>query len=99
MKVKLILIFLAFLLLPSLACARIPSGLGAVANNLMDPVSVMTSFVIDGSQIAGIAFLFGAFIRYTKYRVNQLESPLSTVIVLFVIGLVLLGIPLVHKLL
>jgi len=87
------------LLLPVLAfSAQKPAGVGAMANGLMEPVSVLTNFVMDGSMVVGIAFLFAAFVRYMQHRVNPLAAPTSSVVVLFIGGILLLLMPLAHKL-
>jgi hypothetical protein len=74
------------------------NGLGKVANNLMDPVTMLANFISAGSMVIGISFLFGSFLKYMQYRVNPMASPISTVILLLVMGLILICIPLLYKL-
>lgn len=98
MNIRLLLLFLLY---PTLAIGykNRDVGIGGMANNLMDPVGIVTEFVVNGSIIIGVCFLFSAFLRYTRYRMNPLESPLSTVMVFILIGLILIGLPFVRKLL
>lgn len=73
-------------------------GLGDIANNIMEPVVVVSGFLASASLILGIACLFSSLIRYMQHRVNPLAHPISTVITLFILGLALLVLPLVNKL-
>jgi hypothetical protein len=95
---KLILLFLglqssAFALLPTR-----PSGLGQVANNLMDPVHMFANFIGSMSIIIGIAFLLGSFHKYSQHRRNHMAAPISTVIFLLIMGVVLIVLPFIHNL-
>lgn len=73
-------------------------AIGAVANNLLQPVEMLSGFFSGASVIIGMSCLFGAFVRYRQYRTNPLASPISTVITLLVLGILLLLLPLVYKL-
>lgn len=74
-------------------------SIGDLANDLMEPVSILSDFIGTGSLIIGITCLFGAFLRYMQYRVNPLMSPMSTVIVLLILGLLLVCVPFLYKVL
>lgn len=73
-------------------------GLGDLAGNLMEPVSIVSGFLSGMSIIIGLTCLFGSFVRYMQYRVNPLANPIGTVITLLVLGLLLLLLPLIYKL-
>lgn len=86
-------------LLPALAFAAYkPAGIGQVATNMLEPVYLVSNFVSSASIIIGASSLFGAFLKYLQYRVNPLAAPMSTVLILFFMGLLLLVLPLVYKL-
>jgi hypothetical protein len=91
------LIFL-MLLMPGMAFADNIGSLGEVANNLVEPINLLSGFIGTASLIVGICCLFGAFLRYMQYRVNPLVSPLGTVFVLLIMGIVLLCLPFIYKL-
>lgn len=76
---------------------RSPS-IGEFAGSLMEPVTILSKFISTASMMLGIMCLFSAFLRYMQYRVNRVASPLSTVIVLSILGLLLLALPFVHVL-
>ncbi len=88
------------LLLPSIAIAAYSSGqgVGQVAANILEPVTILSDFVGNASIIIGATSLFAAFLRYMQHRINPLASPISTVIVLLIIGIVLILLPLAYKL-
>ncbi|MES2219022.1 MAG: hypothetical protein V4501_11500 [Pseudomonadota bacterium] len=73
-------------------------GIGGVANNLMDPVNMFANFIGSGSIVVGIAFLLAAFVKYNQHKRNEMAAPISTVIFLFIAGLLLLAIPFAYKL-
>ncbi|HSW69456.1 MAG TPA: hypothetical protein VLI69_04795 [Gammaproteobacteria bacterium] len=74
------------------------AGFGGMANNLMEPVKVLASFLTGMALVIGLSCLFGAFVRYMQHRVNPLAHPISSVVVLFVLGVLLLLLPLIYKL-
>jgi len=92
------ILFCCLLFLPIGLFAANPAGIGRVASNMLDPVYVVSDFVSTAAIIIGGTCLFGSFLKYMQYRVNPLAAPLSTVIVLFLMGLVLVCLPLVYKL-
>lgn len=73
-------------------------GIGGVANNLMEPVTILANFIGTIAIIIGISFLFAAFVKYMQHRVNPLAVPISTVVLLLVMGICLLLIPFLYKL-
>lgn len=95
------LLFLSFLLLlPNVLFAAFsaPTGAGAVAGNLMEPVEIVSAFVSTASIILGGSFLFASVIKYSQHRINPLAVPISTVVFLVVAGIVLVVLPLAYKL-
>ena len=88
-----------FFLVPTVTFAAFtqrPSGFGAVANNLMEPVTIVSSLIDTGSIVIGISCLFAAFLRYMQYRVNPLATPISTVVYLLIFGVILTALPLLY---
>lgn len=73
-------------------------GIGQVASNLLVPVTVASSFLSGASIVIGVISLFSAFLRYMQHRINPLAQPISTVILLLLLGVILLLLPLVYKL-
>ncbi|MDR3477512.1 MAG: hypothetical protein P4M14_05705 [Gammaproteobacteria bacterium] len=93
------ILFFCALCLPVLAVAAThPAGIGQVANNMLEPVYLVSDFVSSAAIIIGGTCLFGAFLKYMQYRINPLAAPMSTVLVLFLMGLVLVCLPLAYKL-
>lgn len=82
-------------LLPGVVSA---TSLGQVANNLMAPVFILTNFIASISLTIGISFIFASVIKYMQYRVNPLAVPISTVILLLIMGIVLVCLPWMYKL-
>ena len=75
------------------------SSIGGFANSLVQPVQVVSSFLLGGAMTIGMTCLFAAFVRYMQYRVNPLANPISVVITLFILGFLLVLLPLLYKLL
>lgn len=73
-------------------------SLGSIAENLLEPVSILADFVNGASLIIGVCLLFASFFRYMRHRVNPLAAPISTVVVLLILGIVLLFLPLAYEL-
>lgn len=84
--------------LVNMSFAQQPGSIGQLADSMMEPVSVLFKFVATTSLIIGASFLFAAFVRYMQYRVNPLATPISTVIILFFLGALLIALPLAYKL-
>ena len=98
---KRIILILTLFCLPALAMATTQLhgvGAGKVADNMMEPVSILTNFIGSMSIIIGISCLFASFLKFMQNRVNPLVSPISTVIMLLIMGIVLLCLPLAYKL-
>lgn len=82
----------------SIASSIRTTSLGELATDLIEPVSIVSDFIGTGSIIIGICSLIGAFLRYLEYRKNPMVSPISTIVVLFIIGLALVSLPFIYKL-
>jgi hypothetical protein len=86
---------LALLPLSALAkeAAKQTTGIGGVAVNLMSPVGVFSDLIQTGCFIIGGSFLFASLIKYIEHRRSPLMVPISTVVFLFLAGLILIGLP------
>lgn len=69
------------------------TGLGEVAENLMEPVKYAFNFVQTGCFVLGTSFLFAALIKYIEHRRSPLMVPISTVIFLIIAGIILILLP------
>lgn len=86
-------------LIPVLALAeRRAQGLGGVAQNIMEPVTLMSSFVHTACFVIGGSFLFASVIKYVEHRRSPLMVPISTVVFLVIAGLALVLLPFVGAL-
>ncbi len=93
-------LFISSVLYSKLTLAAIKSGesFGDLANDMLGPVTVLSDFVGTASWIIGFSCLFASLFRYLQYRVNPLAAPISTVIVLLVLGILLLCLPFTYLL-
>ena len=98
MKIMRYVICYLMFLFPIATFADENEGFGYIAQSLIEPVSVISEFVASASIIIGISFLFGGFLRYLQYRINPMASPISTVVMLLIMGVVLVCLPLAYKL-
>lgn len=73
-------------------------GFGDIANNLLVPIAMMSSFLSAASLTIGIGFLLGSAVRFRQWRRNYMANSLSTVFFLFLLGVFLLLLPLVYHL-
>lgn len=73
-------------------------SLGGMADNLLNPVGVMSSFISSGALLIGGAFLFASIIKYVEHKRSPLLVPMSTVVFLFIAGLILVLLPLAYML-
>lgn len=86
--------FLYFLLaLIGIASAYEPLGLGKVAENLMEPVGLLSDFVNTACFAIGGAFLFTSIVKYIEHRRSPTMIPISTVIFLLIAGILLILLP------
>jgi drug/metabolite transporter (DMT)-like permease len=73
-------------------------GIGEIANNIEEPVTLLANFVGAAAIAIGCSFVFSALVKYMRHRVNPYEVPISTVVVLLIMGILLLCLPLAYKL-
>src|SRR5690349_3724870 len=98
MQVNRYFLFGILLILPGLLWAEDSASLGGVAGNLLEPIGILTDFVTDAALVIGSTFVFASFVKYLEHRKNPLAVPISTVVFLFLMGLILLVFPLIYKL-
>lgn len=68
-------------------------GIGQVAINLMEPVSIVADFVQTACLIIGTTFIFAAIIKYFEHKRSPLMVPISTVVFLILAGIALILLP------
>lgn len=82
-----------------LVLAATNNGVGDFASSMIEPVGVLSNFISTAAIIIGVGCIFGAFLRYSQYRINPVAAPLSSVLILLILGLLLLGLPFLDLLL
>ncbi len=70
-------------------------GIGTVANNMMDPVTVFYQFIQSGCLLIGGGFIFASIVKYFEHRRSPLMVPISTVVFLLIAGTILVLLPLI----
>lgn len=91
--VKNIVKFASLFLFPGIIFAYGGTGLGGVAGNMMEPVTLFSDFVDTGCLVIGLGFLFASIIKYVEHRRSPLMVPISTVVFLLIAGIILLILP------
>lgn len=89
---KKIIVAISLLLFAAMAMAN--DSLGQVSLSLMGPMGVLTKVILFISVICGVGFFLGSLIQYKYHRDNPQQVRLSTPIVLFLLSLILIGLPL-----
>jgi len=89
------LILLLLICLPVLAAAQ-PTGFGGVANNMMTPVSVVSDFVNSACMLVGGCFIFASVVKFFEHKRSPMMVTMSTVVFLFIAGVVLILLPFVY---
>lgn len=95
--IKLLLQISILLFLPLMAIAAnapLPN-IGTVAQNIMEPVSLMADFIDTACFVLGASFLFASLIKFIEHRRNPLMVTISTVVFLFIAGIILILLPFV----
>lgn len=82
-------------IIPILSFAAQKSGIGGVASNMMEPVSVLTDFVHSACLLLGGIFFFAAVVKYFEHRRSPTMVPVSTVVFLFIAAIVLILLPII----
>jgi hypothetical protein len=90
-----ILQLIVLIFTPIMAYAQQRTGIGGVAENILDPVNILSDFVHSACILVGGAFLFASLIKYVEHRRSPLMVPISTVIFLLIAGLILVLLPLI----
>lgn len=93
MKAVLKGIVLAIFWAPSLLLADTATGIGAVAINVLEPVSVFSDFLYSGCWIIGGSFVFASIVKYFEHKRSPLMVPISTVVFLLLAGAILIALP------
>ncbi|OGT42786.1 MAG: hypothetical protein A3F42_02965 [Gammaproteobacteria bacterium RIFCSPHIGHO2_12_FULL_37_34] len=73
-------------------------GVGKVAETLLEPIGLLSDLISTTCFVIGGAFLFATIIKYIEHKRSPLMVPISTVIYLFIIGLVLVSLPFISLL-
>lgn len=77
------------------ASSRQVLGIGAVAENLLQPVGLASSLVNTACYVIGASFIFASIIKYFEHRRSPLMVTLGTVLFLFFSGVMLVLLPLI----
>lgn len=72
------------------SCNLAAQGIGDVASNIYQPVTVVISLVKAVSVICGSGLVLGGILRYFDYRRNPVAVRLSMVLFMFFFGLALI---------
>lgn len=70
-------------------------GIGNVAQNLMEPVSLMADFIDTACFVLGGSFILASVVKYFEHKRSPLMVPISTVVFLLIVGIVLVCLPFV----
>lgn len=87
-----------FLFFAKCAVAAKAVGFGSVAQNLNTSVDFVSGFVESSCFVLGAAFLFATIVKYVEHRRSPLMVPISTVVFLFIAGIVLILLPFAYLL-
>ena len=93
--------FLMFILLMSSVrpiFAAQSLGIGDVATNMMEPVSLFSNFINTSCLILGVTFLLTSLLKYLEYRRTHMHISLGTIWFFFTTGTFLIILPLVSYL-
>lgn len=85
--------FLIFFILLGYCMPSFAVGLGGVAQNMLEPVDLFNDLIDTACFVIGGAFLFATIIKYVEHRRSPLMVPISTVIFLFIAGVILVALP------
>ena len=88
------ILFLSILLSTLYSCNLGAQGLGEVASNIYEPVSVIIHLIRAVSVICGSGLVLGGILRYFDYRRNPVAVRLSMVVFMFIFGgaLIIVGL-------
>lgn len=94
-KIKKILMGLAMVGWMPQAFARV-NNLGDLSRGLMEPMAGLADLLHAIALVIGIGFLLSGLLQYHAYRQNAQQVRLSTPLLLFALGAVLVTIPMVQ---
>lgn len=69
------------------------ASLGEVAENILGPTAYLTQFIVFGCYILGVGLILGSVVQYRNHRQNPKLVPLTTPVLLLLLGIVLLVLP------
>lgn len=72
------------------------TGLGGVAGNILQPVTIFSNFIGTICLIIGGSFMFASIVKYVEHRRAPLMVPISTVFFLLISGIVLVFLPFLY---
>ncbi len=85
------LVFIICILLSTVySCNVVAQGIGEVAANIYQPVTVIISLVKAVGVICGSGLMLGGVLRYFDYRRNPVAVRLSMVLFMFIFGMALI---------
>lgn len=84
---------LMMMLLSGVSVAQAQQQEGTVTRNLMSVFSGINSVFSGICLIVGIGLIFASFLQYKQHRLNKLLVPISKPIVWFILGIVLVLVP------
>ncbi|MGD9108389.1 MAG: hypothetical protein PVI75_04380 [Gammaproteobacteria bacterium] len=91
-----------FFILIALFCPTMvwaQTGLGSMAESMVQgPLTIIMQFIDDACYVAGIILILVGFNKYLRYRQNPQETPISTPIVYFLLGVAIILLPFVYYL-
>lgn len=73
------------------------SSLGDISRNLMGPLGVLSKMFMKISFGFGVFLVLLAWIRYLRHRRNPLQTPMSDVWFVFLLGLALIALPFISQ--
>jgi len=70
------------------------TGFGTMASHMVQgPMTILMHFIDDACYVAGIVLLLVGFSKFMRYRRNPQETPISTPIVYFILGVLVILLP------
>ncbi len=73
------------------------SSIGGIADNLLGPAAGLTKVMFGICFVLGVGLVVGGIVQYKYHRENPQQVRLSTPLLMWFLGLILIAIPLVTK--
>jgi|GEM_PF-5727993 len=83
--------------MPTIGFATQPGIFRKASYAIIEPLSLLISFMHHLAWVIGIAFFLGAISRYVQHRNNPSQTPLHRPLFLGVLGIVLICLPIVTQ--